>query len=118
MSTVVFINVFFPKTDEDVDRLVEALKRTTEEVIRHQPGFISADLRVQRKGTTIGTTTETPSVINIAHWKTEDDFKMSLASPEMLVHREELRGLFERRVGYLTDGVYRYDNTQPEELPS
>ncbi len=114
MSTVVFINVFFPKTDEDVDRLVESLKRTTEEVIRHQPGFISADVRVQRKGTTIGTTTDTPSVINIAHWKTEEDFKKALTTPRMLAHREELKGLFERRDGYLTDGVYQYDNTQQQ----
>jgi quinol monooxygenase YgiN len=114
MSTVVFVNVFFPKTDEDTARLVESLRRTTEEVIRQQSGFISADLHVQRKGATIGTTTDTPAVINIAHWRTEEDFKRALATPEMLAHREEIRGLIERRDGYLTDCVYQYDNTQPE----
>ena len=114
MSTVVFINVFFPKTGEDVDRLVESLKRTTEEVIRHQPGFISADVRTQKQGTTIGATTDVPAVVNIAHWKTEEDFKKALTTPAMLAHREELKGLFERREGYLTVGVYQYDNTQQQ----
>jgi quinol monooxygenase YgiN len=118
MSTVVFINVFFAKTDEDVDRLVESLKRVTEKVICHQPGFISADLRVQRKGTGLGNTTDTPSVINIAHWRSEEDFHKSLATSEMLAHREEMKGLFERRVGYLTEGVYQYENIQQQEAVS
>lgn len=114
MSTVLFVNIFSPKTDEDLDRLVESLKRTTEDVIRYQPGFISADLRVQRKGTAIGTTAEIPSVINIAHWRSEEDFKKALTTPAMLAHREEIKGLFVRREGYLTDGVYHYDNTQKQ----
>jgi hypothetical protein len=116
MPTVVFINVFFPKTDEDMDRLVVSLKRTTEDVIRYQPGFISADVRIQRKSTTIGTTTGLPSVINIAHWRSEEDFKKALTTPAMLAHREEIRGLFEHREGYLTDGVYHFDNTQQQEV--
>ena len=100
-----FINIFHTTDREDQERLVLSLVQVTEEVIRHQPGFISANLHRSFDGKT---------VTNFARWRSKEDFTRALETPGMLAHREVLRGKYERE-GYLGQIVYTY--LLPSEEP-
>ena len=79
-STVTLVNVF-TVDPKDQQRLVERWQQTTEEVIRHLPGFISANVHRSLDGT---------KVINYAQWESQEAFDAMLHNPEAGAHLREL----------------------------
>ncbi|CAM01153.1 antibiotic biosynthesis monooxygenase [Saccharopolyspora erythraea NRRL 2338] len=73
---VTLINVFTVEPDRQRE-LVDVLARATEEVMRHQPGFVSANLHVGLDGT---------RVANYAQWESAEHFQRMLANPECRQH--------------------------------
>ena len=63
--SVALINTFFVKP-ENAEELVELLTKATDEVMRHQPGFISANLHISLDKT---------RVVNYAQWRSKEDFE-------------------------------------------
>ncbi len=79
-QVITLVNVFTVEPSQQ-DRLVEAWQRSTDEVIRHLPGFVSANIHRGLDGTT---------VVNYAQWESVQAFNGMLADPEA---REWLRQL-------------------------
>jgi hypothetical protein len=78
-GVVTLINVF--EVEPAVQRaLVRLLDRATVEVMRHQPGFISANLHASLDGA---------RVANYAQWATVEDFERMLQNPEAQVHMRQ-----------------------------
>ncbi|GAA2795053.1 antibiotic biosynthesis monooxygenase family protein [Saccharopolyspora taberi] len=73
---VTLINVFTVEPGRQRE-LVDLLARATEEVMRHQPGFISANLHVGHDGT---------HVANYAQWESAEHFRAMLANPACQQH--------------------------------
>jgi len=73
---VTLINVFTVPRERQAE-LVELLEHATEEVMRHQPGFVSANIHAGLDGT---------HVANYAQWRTEQDFRTMLTNPECQRH--------------------------------
>jgi quinol monooxygenase YgiN len=80
---VTLINVFTVEP-EDQQRLVEAWQRGTEEVMRHIPGFVSANIHRSLDGT---------KVVNYAQWESAEAFTASLRAPEVGAYFEELANI-------------------------
>jgi quinol monooxygenase YgiN len=57
--------------------LVDLLVTATEDVMRHQPGFVAANIHASLDGT---------HVVNYAQWQTVDAFTAMLANPECQRH--------------------------------
>ncbi|MFD1543492.1 antibiotic biosynthesis monooxygenase family protein [Nonomuraea guangzhouensis] len=70
------INVFTVQSDRQRE-LVELLTIATEEVMRHRPGFVTANIHASADGT---------RVVNYAQWESAADFQAMLADPEARVH--------------------------------
>lgn len=70
------INVF-SVAPESQQQLVDLLVAATDEVMRHQPGFISANIHASLDGT---------RVVNYAQWRTAEDFQAMLADPTAQQH--------------------------------
>jgi antibiotic biosynthesis monooxygenase (ABM) superfamily enzyme len=64
--------------------LVTILETATEEVMRHQPGFVSANIHASADGT---------RVINYAQWATAEALQAMLANPECAPHMDSARAL-------------------------
>jgi heme-degrading monooxygenase HmoA len=79
-STVTLVNVFTVEPKDQL-RLVEHWQQATEEVIRHLPGFISANVHRSRDGT---------KVINYAQWESQDAFDAMRHNPEAAAHLRTL----------------------------
>jgi quinol monooxygenase YgiN len=71
-SVVTLINVFTVDPSNQL-RLVELWQQGTEEVMRHLPGFISANVHRSLDGT---------KVINYAQWDSVESFNASLQNPD------------------------------------
>jgi heme-degrading monooxygenase HmoA len=69
---ITLINVFTVEP-ADQEHLLEAWQRATEEVIRHQPGFVSATIHRSLDGT---------KVVNYAEWQGHDALAAMLRNPE------------------------------------
>lgn len=70
------INVF--ETDGGTQqRLVDLLVEATEQVMRHVPGFVSANIHASIDGT---------RVVNYAQWRTVEDFESMLRDPVAREH--------------------------------
>jgi quinol monooxygenase YgiN len=69
---VTFIGVF-EVDPSDQQELVLLLVEGTEEVIRHQPGFVSANILASNDGT---------RVVNYAQWRRPENVRATLADPE------------------------------------
>jgi heme-degrading monooxygenase HmoA len=65
------INVFTVNR-ETQQPLVELLTEATEQVMRHRPGFVSANIHASLDGT---------RVVNYAQWRSRDDFLAMLDDP-------------------------------------
>jgi quinol monooxygenase YgiN len=65
------INVFVVRPEHQ-RRLVDLLVRATEEVIRHRPGFVAANIHASEDGA---------RVVNYAQWESADAFRAMLADP-------------------------------------
>lgn len=76
---VTFVNVFSVEP-ERAEELVEVLSRATEEVIRHLPGFVSANLHVSE---------DRRRVLNYAQWRRRADHEAMLKDPKSQVHLGE-----------------------------
>lgn len=72
------INVFTVAPERQRE-LVELLDTATEEVMRHLPGFVSANIHASLDGA---------HVANYAQWRSEEDFKAMLTSPVAQEHMQ------------------------------
>jgi quinol monooxygenase YgiN len=77
---VTLINVFIVDP-ADQQRLVEHWQQATDDVMRHLPGFISANLHRSLDGT---------KVVNYAQWESQDAFQAMLQSPEARTHLKQI----------------------------
>ena len=78
-----FINTFTVEP-ENAERLLQALKNATEEIFRHQPGFISANLHMSR---------DRRRVLNYAEWRSKEDYIAMSKKPEILAHMKQTAAL-------------------------
>ncbi|MDV3130385.1 antibiotic biosynthesis monooxygenase [Mycobacterium sp. 21AC1] len=70
------INVFTVEP-ENAPALVESLRRATEDVMCHVPGFVSANIHLSTDGT---------RVTNYAQWASAEAFEAMLADPTAREH--------------------------------
>jgi heme-degrading monooxygenase HmoA len=70
------INVFTVEPQRAAD-LVELLRRATDDVMRHVPGFISANIHLSTDGT---------RVVNYGQWRSAEDFHAMLSDPVAREH--------------------------------
>jgi quinol monooxygenase YgiN len=83
---VVLVNVFEVEPARQSE-LVELLRRTTDEVMSHFPGFISATFHASLDGT---------RVLNYAQWRSREDFEHMLSDPAAARLRAAARTIFIR----------------------
>ncbi|NBE55084.1 antibiotic biosynthesis monooxygenase family protein [Streptomyces boluensis] len=77
------INVFTVAPDRQRE-LVDLLVRATEDVMRHLPGFIAANIHTGDDGT---------RVVNYAQWQSEAAFRAMLDHPDAQVHMRQAAAL-------------------------
>ncbi len=70
------INVFTVEPQRATE-LVDLLRTATEDVMRHVPGFISANIHLSTDGT---------RVTNYAQWRSVEDFQAMLTDPTAREH--------------------------------
>lgn len=78
-DVVTLINVF-TVAPERQQRLVDLLVEATETTMRHQPGFVSANIHRSLDGT---------RVANYAQWRSRGDFEAIFRNPDVRAHMEE-----------------------------
>jgi quinol monooxygenase YgiN len=77
---VTLINVFTVEP-ENQQGLIELWQRATDEVMRHLPGFVSANVHRSLDGT---------KVVNYAQWESEEAFNAMLQNPDAAAYVREL----------------------------
>lgn len=80
-QTVITTFEMTPATAHD---LMEALQAAFDEVIRHQPGFVSASLHMNDAMTRI---------CNYSQWARREDYQAMLRTPEMRARNKEIATL-------------------------
>ena len=70
------INVF-AVTCENQQPLIDLLIEATEQVMRHRPGFVSANIHASLDGT---------RVVNYVQWRSREDFQAMLEDPTAREH--------------------------------
>jgi len=78
-----FINTFTLEPD-NAERLIKALRDATEEIFRHQPGFISANLHISH---------DLRRVVNYAQWRSKEDYVAMSKQPEIQAHMKQAAAL-------------------------
>jgi quinol monooxygenase YgiN len=78
-----FINTFTVEPDK-AEQLVQALRDATEQIFRHQPGFISANLHMSR---------DRRRVLNYAQWRSKEDYVAMSKRPEIQAHMKQVAAL-------------------------
>jgi quinol monooxygenase YgiN len=73
---VVLINTFRVQPDK-ADALIALLERATDQVMRHQAGFVSASIHRGAAG---------DRLVNYAQWRSVEDFEAMQAHPEARKH--------------------------------
>jgi antibiotic biosynthesis monooxygenase (ABM) superfamily enzyme len=76
---VTLINVFEVAPERQAE-LVEILERATQDVMRHLPGFVSANIHTSLDG---------GRVANYAQWRSVEDFQAMLGNANAQVHMRE-----------------------------
>jgi quinol monooxygenase YgiN len=97
-SLATLINVFTVEPARQQE-LLDLLYKATEDVMRHQPGFVSANLHRSTDGT---------KVVNYAQWQSEEHFHRMLDDPvaqEHMRQASELASSVEPRL-YTVDSVH------------
>lgn len=95
---VTLINVFTVAAQRQRE-LVELLVTATEEVMRHRPGFVSANIHVGTDGT---------RVVNYAQWESVEAFQAMLADPVAREHMSACAALAEADPHlYTVESVHR-----------
>jgi quinol monooxygenase YgiN len=84
--SVVLIDTFFVKPGK-TDELLQVLIKATDDVMRHQPGFISANLHISLDKTRI---------LNYAQWRSKEDFERMQQNPDAKPHMKQAAELAER----------------------
>jgi quinol monooxygenase YgiN len=79
------INVFTVEPAK-ADELAELLEAVTDEVMRHVPGFVSANIHVSTDGT---------RVVNYAQWESAEAYQAMLADPAARDHMGRAAALAE-----------------------
>jgi heme-degrading monooxygenase HmoA len=79
---VTLINTFTVEAGRQ-EELVRMLADATEQVMRHLPGFVSANIHRGLDGT---------HVANYAQWRTREDFEAMLGDPRAQGHMREIAG--------------------------
>ncbi len=74
----------FEMTPATAHELMEALQQAFAEVIRHQPGFISASLHMNDAMTRI---------CNYSQWQRREDYQAMLRTPEMRARNRSINAL-------------------------
>lgn len=87
------VNVFTVQPDQQ-KALVEVLERATDEVIRHVPGFISANIHASVDGI---------RVVNYAQWESADAYRAMLENPVTQEHMREAADLADSFEPHLYD---------------
>jgi quinol monooxygenase YgiN len=77
VTVTTLINVFTVEPARQ-DELVALLDEATEAVMRHRPGFVSANIHASLDGT---------RVVNYAQWESEEAMNAMLADPACREHR-------------------------------
>lgn len=77
---VTLINVFTVDPD-DQDELVDRLVAATDEVMRDQPGFVSANIHASHDG---------ERVVNYAQWESRDHFEAIFEDAEVRSHMNDI----------------------------
>jgi quinol monooxygenase YgiN len=77
------INVFTVEPARQQE-LVALLVAATEEIMQHQPGFISANIHASADG---------ERIVNYAQWESEQAFRAMLANPQTREHMEAMTRL-------------------------
>ncbi len=77
------VNVF-TVAPEAQQKLVDVLVEATESVMRHRPGFVSANIHASTDGV---------RVVNYAQWRTAEDFQAMLADPTVREHMDAANAL-------------------------
>ena len=77
------INMFTVEPNNQ-QQLVDLLDQATTQVIRHRPGFISANIHASLDGT---------RVVNYAQWRSADDLENMLADPTAREHMKAITAL-------------------------
>jgi quinol monooxygenase YgiN len=77
------INVF-SVDPENQQRLVDLLVETTESVMRHVPGFVSANIHASTDGT---------KVVNYAQWQSQAHIDAMLSNPDVHPHFTDVRAI-------------------------
>jgi heme-degrading monooxygenase HmoA len=85
-SSITLINTFFV-SPERADDLVQVLTEATKAVMRRQPGFISANLRVSL---------DRQRVVNYAQWRSKSDFEAMQSNPEVAPRMKRAAEIAER----------------------
>lgn len=88
-QVVALINLFTVESDRQ-GHLVRLLEQATEEVMRHLPGFVSANIHRGLDGCT---------VVNYAQWASREDFEAMLANPVAGEHMRAITEFAEARPG-------------------
>lgn len=74
----------FEMTPATAHELMEALQRAFDEVIRHQPGYVSASLHMNDAMTRI---------CNYSQWSRREDYQAMLRTPEMRARNRDIAAL-------------------------
>ena len=74
----------FTVAPERQDELIRLLVEATEQVMRHRPGFVSANIHRGLEGT---------RVANYAQWRSREDFEAMLGDPAAQAHMREAAGI-------------------------
>jgi quinol monooxygenase YgiN len=83
---VTLVNIFRLHDPADQQRLVELLVEATEATMRHQPGYVSANIHKSLDGT---------QVVNYAQWRSQADFAAMLRNPAAQEHMGRAAALAE-----------------------
>jgi quinol monooxygenase YgiN len=83
-TTVTTLINHFTVEPERQAELVALLETATEEVMRHRPGFVSANLHASLDGT---------HVVNYAQWESEEAMGRMLEDPECRGHMDAARAM-------------------------
>ena len=76
---VTLVNVFRLHDPADQQRLVDVLVDATEATMRHQPGYVSANIHKSLDGT---------HVVNYAQWRSAADFATMRQNPDAQGHMQ------------------------------
>jgi len=86
---VTLVNTFFTSGSGDQDELIKVLVDATEEIMKHQPGFISANIHRSYDGN---------AVTNYVQWRSTEHWRAAFQKQEVREHIK-ITEKYERKMG-------------------